>query len=243
MLLYISHWILYNANLLTRYKAMATQPLLNAAPSEDAPVPPVSANAAVTVSGRKAWAHLMEYPTLLEAHKAVENIKWLKPVKVSVGDSFESLSSVQPFKIVVDLGDALVDDSLVVLDGWVPSLKTVECRDITDSVTRPVKAAHFFIIKAAVEPAARSLNNGRVFLHTVENQTNDTVRGWTTGVCRSINLLIDTTCQFVLPDIDLEPTDEMSEMRKTKFMVRNIVTFKKKQPRETQPGVVAANAA
>lgn len=178
----------------------------------------------------KARSHLLEYPILLEAHKATEEIKWPKPLVVFVGDSWRTVSNTQPFKYVIDFGDHCADESLVILDRWVPSLKTIECSDITDPVVQPVRSAHFLLVKVVFEPAAKHLNDTRILVHSVLNDTriSKTATKLTDPVIGTFNLFLDKAAEFVVPSIDMEPVGEVSELAKTKQKLSNLIRRKTK---------------
>lgn len=189
----------------------------------------------------KLWEHLMEYPTLAEAHLKTMEIKWVKPVKVAMGDSFDVVCSVQPIKYVAESCDSLVDSGLNLLDSHVPLLKTAELCDLTEPVVQPFRTAHFFVVKTVVEPAAKHVNDTRILVHSVfsENKATDTVKKVTSPVFGLGNSVLATTCLYVLPSIDMEPSSEMSEMDKTKYMLSSLVHNRKKAAVDTTEDVPA----
>lgn len=192
----------------------------------------------ITVLRHKTWAHLLEYPTVLEVHKSMESSKWIRPWKIPLMDSLETVSTYQPFKFVYETGDRLADSGLDVLDGFVPSLKTMEFQDVTNLVTQPMRSLHLIVTKGVVEPAAKSIHDTRVFVHSAvsDRKATKVAKSVANPVAGTFNSMLDSTCLLVLPSIDLEPVGEMSELRKTKVKVTNIVTFKKKATETAQPG-------
>lgn len=201
----------------------------------------------ITVLRHKTWAHLLEYPTVLEVHKSMESSKWIRPWKIPLMDSLETVSTYQPFKFVYETGDRLADSGLDVLDGYVPSLKTMECQDVTNLVAQPVRSLHLIIAKGVVEPAAKSIHDTRVVVHSAVSDSRATkvAKSVANPVAGTFNSMLDSTCLLVLPRIDLEPVGEMSEISKTKVKVTNLVTFKKKATETAQSGpeVDAAGSA
>lgn len=210
----------------------------NAAPAEVPVSPAASEIPPITVVRHKTWGHLLEYPTVLEVHKSMESSKWIKPWKAPLMDSLETVSTFQPFKFVYETGDRWADSGLDVLDGYVPSLKTVECQDITDLLTQPVRTFHFVFVKSVVEPAAKSINETRFFVHSVvfDSKATELAKNVANPVAGTFNLVLDSTVLLVLPSIDLEPVGDMSELRKTKVKLSNLVTLKKKSTEAAPAG-------
>lgn len=190
----------------------------------------------------KLWEHLMEYPTLAGAHQKTMEIKWVKSVKVAMGDSFDVVCSVQPINYVAESCDSLVDSGLNLLDSHVPLLKTAELCDLTEPVVQPFRTAHFFVIKTVVEPTAKHVNDTRILVHSAfsENKATDAVKKVTSPVFGWGNSVLATTCLYVLPSIDMEPSSQMSEMDKTKYMLSSLVHNRKRVLESV--GVVPAEA-
>lgn len=179
----------------------------------------------------KAWEHLMEYPTLADAHKMVSDIRWVKPIKVSLADSFDVVSGVQPIKYAVDSCDKLVDSGLCMLDERIPSLKTAELCDITDPIVQPFRSAHFLFVKGVVEPTAKHVNDTRILVHLAlsENRVTDAAKKITSPIVETCNLVVSSSAHYVLPGIDVEPAEELRGLSKTKVLLTNILTLKKKE--------------
>lgn len=206
-----------------------------AAPLADS-VTPVAPSEVTPISNvrHKTWAHLLEYPTVLEVHKTMESSRWVRPWKVPLMDSFETVSNIQPFKFAYETGDRWTESGLEVLDGYFPSLKTVECQDISNLVTQPARSLHFIAVKGVVEPTAKSINDTRIFVHhaVLDSRATQMAKKVANPVAGTLNLILDSTCRVVLPSVDLEAGGDLSELRKTKVKIGNLVTLKRK-PTET----------
>lgn len=86
-------------------------------------------------------SHLRNYPLVKTGADAIH---WMPGGDIVLNTSKNTvhfIRSFQPFKYVIETSDRLSNSMLDTLDNWVPTLQTIESRDITDPVTVPVIAA------------------------------------------------------------------------------------------------------
>lgn len=122
----------------------------------------------------KTGDHLLEYPLIKDCHDAVILSTCGRPAKDAMSHIYTKTKNVQPFKFFYDHSDKSCDACLNRVDALVPSLKTLECHDLTDPIVRPVEAAHLAFVTSVVQPVLQKTNDVRLAVNSYLEEKDKT---------------------------------------------------------------------
>lgn len=114
----------------------------------------------------KSGDHLLEYPLVRDCHDAVALSTLGKPATEALCHVYAKTKNTQPFKFFYDHGDKSCEACLDHVDAWAPSLKTMECHDLTDPIVRPIEATHLAFVKSVVQPVLQKTNDVRLAVNS-----------------------------------------------------------------------------
>lgn len=114
----------------------------------------------------KTGDHLLEYPLIKDCHDAVILSTLGRPAKDAVSHVYTKTKNIQPFKFFYDHTDKSCDSCLDRMDAWAPSLKTMECHDLTDPIVRPIEATHLAFVTSVVQPVLQKTNDVRLAVNS-----------------------------------------------------------------------------
>ncbi|EGW33745.1 uncharacterized protein SPAPADRAFT_59107 [Spathaspora passalidarum NRRL Y-27907] len=94
-----------------------------------------------TTQGLKTVDHFKKYPIVHSTGALVRSIPLSKTFFGVFNYSFQTVRNVQPCKAIINTSDEYANRALDEMDRWFPSLQTIETKDITTPITKPVATA------------------------------------------------------------------------------------------------------
>lgn len=187
-------------------------------------------------------AHIRKYALAKSTRDLILAIPCARSVADTVTPGFQFVRNTYPIKVAFDCGDMLADGLLDQLDRTIPSLQTLECRDLTDPVCVPLHDAQQVVLKDVVEPTFKSVNEARYRLHSVvsDNDGKSFILAYADPLVAPVNESIERFVEVWFPGTKKVTKDHSSEISRTVLIFGNVLTANRDPVQGHNEKVVAA---
>lgn len=191
-----------------------------------APAPATQPKAAVASPQEQLISHIRKYPLANSTRDLILAIPCARTVADSVTPSFQFVRNTYPINVAFDCGDKLADGLLDQLDKSIPSLQTLESRDLTDPVCVPLHEAQQAILKDVVEPTVKSVSEARYRLHSVisDNDGKSFILSYADPLMAPVNESIERFVEVWFPGSQKVSKDHSSELSRTVLIFGSVLT-------------------
>ncbi|ODV79615.1 uncharacterized protein CANTADRAFT_49583 [Suhomyces tanzawaensis NRRL Y-17324] len=107
---------------------------------------------------RNLCNHLHEYAMVRAVSDSIHAFPLYHDIVLKWSPTAAAIRETQPLKLVLDQGDKIGHAVLTKMDQLVPSLKTIESRDVTEPILKPVQVA-ITSVQNSVDSAKKGVNN------------------------------------------------------------------------------------